>query len=140
MYEKPFDYVVKNIKPISEKNSDKIVARYWWRLARPRLDMRIAISKLQRYIATPAVSKHRIFIWLDSTIFPDQAVLATARQDDATFGILHSRFHELWSLRMCTWMGKGNDPRYTPTTCFETFPFPPGMTPADTANVPIATY
>ena len=35
---------------------------------------------------------------------------------------------------MCTWMGKGNDPRYTPTTCFETFPFPAGLTPADTAH------
>jgi hypothetical protein len=31
-------------------------------------------------------------------------------------------------------MGKGNDPRYTPTTCFETFPFPAGLTPADTAH------
>lgn len=26
-------------------------------------------------------------------------------------------------------MGVGNDPRYTPTTCFETFPFPDGLTP-----------
>ena len=34
---------------------------------------------------------------------------------------------------MCTWLGVGNDPRYTPTTCFETFPFPAGLTPADTA-------
>jgi hypothetical protein len=25
---------------------------------------------------------------------------------------------------MGTWLGKGNDPRYTPTTTFETFPFP----------------
>jgi hypothetical protein len=61
-------------------------------------------------------------------------LLAVARADDTTFGILHSRLHELWSLRMCTWMGKGNDPRYTPTTCFETFPFPAGLTPADTAH------
>lgn len=35
---------------------------------------------------------------------------------------------------MCTWMGKGNDPRYTPTTCFETFPFPAGLAPADTVH------
>ena len=28
-----------------------------------------------------------------------------------------------------TWFGKGNDPRYTPTTTFETFPFPDGLTP-----------
>jgi len=61
-------------------------------------------------------------------------VVGIARADDTTFGILHSRFHELWSLRMCTWLGVGNDPRYTPTTCFETFPFPAGLTPADTAH------
>lgn len=47
-----------------------------------------------------------------------------ARDDDYTFGVLHSRLHELWSLRMCTWLGIGNDPRDTPTTTFETFPFP----------------
>jgi len=56
--------------------------------------------------------------------------------DDTTFGILHSRFHELWSLRLCTWLGKGNDPRYTPSTTFETFPFPAGLVP----NVPAADY
>jgi len=61
-------------------------------------------------------------------------LVVTARADDTTFGILHSRFHELWSLRMGTWLGVGNDPSYTPTTCFETFPFPTGLTPADTAH------
>ena len=35
---------------------------------------------------------------------------------------------------MGTFLGVGNDPRYTPTTCFETFPFPSGLTPADTAH------
>ena len=32
---------------------------------------------------------------------------------------------------MGTWLGDGNDPRYTPTTCFETFPlpWPPGQEP-----------
>jgi hypothetical protein len=55
-----------------------------------------------------------------------------ARADDTTFGILHSRFHELWSLRMGTSLE--DRPRYTPTTCFETFPFPAGLTPADTAH------
>ena len=56
--------------------------------------------------------------------------------DDAMFGILHSRFHEASSLRLGTWLGKGNDPRYTPTTTFETFPFPGGQWP----DVPAATY
>ncbi len=37
---------------------------------------------------------------------------------------------------MCTFLGVGNDPRYTPSTTFETFPFPAGLTP----NIPAATY
>ena len=40
------------------------------------------------------------------------------------------------SLRLGTWLGVGNDPRYTPTTTFETFPFPEGLTP----NIPAAAY
>ena len=79
---------------------------------------------LDRYICTPRVSKHRIFVWLSASTFPDSAVVAITVEDDYTFGTLHSRIHEVWSLRMGTYLGKGNDPRYTPTTCFETFPFP----------------
>jgi type II restriction/modification system DNA methylase subunit YeeA len=63
-------------------------------------------------------------------------LVAIAREDDATFGILHSRFHELWSLRLGGWHGVGNDPQYTPSAGFETFPFPEGLTP----NIPAAKY
>jgi type II restriction/modification system DNA methylase subunit YeeA len=71
-------------------------------------------------------------------VVPDKNLTVVARSDDTTFGILHSRFHELWSLGLCTWLGKGNDPRYTPTTTFETFPFPAGLTPRDTPAGPLA--
>ena len=52
-------------------------------------------------------------------------------------GVLHSRAHEVWLLRLGTWLGVGNDPRSTPTTCFETFPlpWPPGTEPADDPQV-----
>ncbi|WP_231555438.1 hypothetical protein [Paracoccus sanguinis] len=73
---------------------------------------------------------------MDAAILPDSALYAIARDDDTTFGILHSRFHELWSLRMCTFLGVGNDPRYTPSTTFETFPFPEGLAP----DTPAADY
>ena len=54
----------------------------------------------------------------------NQGTLVFARDDDYFFGVLHSYLHETWALRLGTWLGKGNDPRYTPTTTFETFPFP----------------
>ena len=83
-----------------------------------------ALGELSRYIATPRVAKYRLFAWLDARVCPDSATIAIARDDDTTFGILHSRFHEIWSLRLGTWLGKGNDPRYTPTTHIRDVPVP----------------
>jgi type II restriction/modification system DNA methylase subunit YeeA len=92
---------------------------------------------LPRYVVTPTVAKHRLFIWSDGTATPDHQLIIFARDDDYVFGVLHSRAHEVWSLRMGTWLGVGNDPRYTPTTCFETFPlpWPPGREPAGDPRV-----
>ena len=74
--------------------------------------------------------------WLEAGVCPDHQLIVIARDDDTTFGILHSRIHEAWSLRLGTWLGKGNDPRYTPTTTFETFPFPEGLS----LDIPAADY
>ena len=93
-----------------------------------------AIAKRTRYIACSQVSKHRAFVWLQPVVWPHQTVIAIARDDDTTFGILHSRFHEAWSLRLGTSLE--DRPRYTPTTTFETFPFPDGLTP----NIPASAY
>ena len=126
-YEVPFDYVVGHVKPERETNGDKIVRVNWWRHGRPRPEMRSKLKGLPRYIATAHVSKHRIFIQIPATVLPDKMLIVVARSNNVTFGILQSRFHELWALGKCTWMGVGNDPRYTPTTTFETFPFPEGV-------------
>jgi type II restriction/modification system DNA methylase subunit YeeA len=84
--------------------------------------MRRALSGLSRYIATPLLTKHRLFVWLDSDTLADHQLVAFARDDDYTFGLLHSRVHELWALATGTQLE--TRPRYTPTTCFETFAFP----------------
>jgi type II restriction/modification system DNA methylase subunit YeeA len=88
-----------------------------------------AIGGSARYLVTPTVSKHRLFAWMDAAVCPDHQLIVVARSDDTTFGLLHSRYHEVWGLRLGTWLGVGNDPRYTPSTTFETFPFPDGLTP-----------
>lgn len=84
--------------------------------------MRSAIAKLSRFIATPTVSKHRLFKWLTSPTLPDHQLIVFARDDDCFFGVLHSRFHEVWALKLGTRLE--TRPRYTPTTSFETFTFP----------------
>ena len=93
-----------------------------------------ALDGLLRYIVTPRVAKHRLFAYLDARILPDSQLIVIARDDDTTFGILHSRFHEVWALRKGTSLE--DRPRYTPTTTFETFPFPDGLSP----EVPATDY
>ena len=136
LYEAPFSYAAQNVRPVRQRNRGKTARDSWWRHSRPRPNMWQALDGLSRYIATPCVAKHRLFVWLDSRICPDHALIVIARDDDTTFGILHSRFHEAWSLRLGTWLGVGNDPRYTPTTTFGTFPFPMGLSP----DVPAGDY
>ena len=135
-YEMPFFHVEKYVKPDRQRNRARKVREFWWRHEAPRPTMWRALNGLSRYIATPLVAKHRTFVWLDSRICPSNTVIVIARDDDTTFGILHSRFHELWSLRQGTRLGQGNDPRYTLTTTFATYPFPEGLTP----DIPAADY
>jgi len=132
LYETPFSYVTSHVKPERLRNNREAYRRFWWRFAEPRPGLRAALREVHRFVGTIAHSKHRFFTWLPVTTSPDQALITIARADDTTFGILHSRFHELWSLRMGTSLE--DRPRYTPTTCFETFAFPAGLTPADTAH------
>ena len=136
LYEEPFRWLKEHVYLVRQQNRVEANRVRWYRHRRPVPDMWEALGGMSRYIATPHVAKHRLFVWCDVRICPDKQLIVVARDDDTAFGILHSRFHEVWSLRLCTWLGKGNDPRYTPTTTFETFPFPPGLTP----DVPAADY
>ena len=133
LYEAPFAHVQEHVLPMRRRSRVKGIADRWWQHWRPRPAMRKAIGDLSRYIATPIVAKHRLFVWVDACVCPDHQLTVIARADDTTLGILHSRFHEAWSLALCTWQGKGNDPRYTPTTTFATFPFPAGLAPYPSA-------
>jgi hypothetical protein len=130
-YTLPFEYARQNVYPIRSKNRRAAYATKWWQYAEPRPGMRRALSKLRYYLATPAHSKFRIFAWVDRTVLCNQATLVFARSDDYFFGVLHSRLHELWSLRLGTSLE--DRPRYTPSTTFETYPFPwpPGTEPSE---------
>ncbi|MDP2784253.1 MAG: hypothetical protein Q8O38_06610 [Sulfurimicrobium sp.] len=127
LYEAPFGHVVEHVKQVRLTNREAIRARKWWRHGRPRPEMRLAIAGLGRYIATSEKSKHRFFIWLDERIAPDNRLIVIPRNDDMTFGILSSRIHVCWALAVGSTLE--DRPAYATTTCFETFPFPAGLTP-----------
>lgn len=131
-YEKPFEYLKENVYPVRKKLRREGHRTKWWIHAESRPGMRDALRGKSRYIATPRVSKHRLFVWLDAEVVADSAVVAIARDDDYFFGVLHSRVHELWSRRKGTQVREAESGfRYTPSSTFETFPFPwiPGKEP-----------
>ena len=121
-YEMPFEYVREHVKPFRESVRNPLERRRWWIHGRTALDFRQAVSNLDRYIATPRVAKHRIFVFLDSSIIPDGAIVAIASDDDYDLGVLQSHFHEVWALNLGTQLE--SRPRYSHTATFETFPFP----------------
>ena len=139
LYEQPFEALkaawtaAQNLRSAQGERplragEPKTAAR-WWILQRRRDSLLKALQGQTRYLATPRVSKFRFFVWLPSSVIPDTRLVAFRREDDVFAGIMHSRFHELWSLRLGGKHGVGNDPEYVHTATFDTFPFPEGLTP-----------
>ena len=138
LYEQPFAYLREKVFPLRVNHRESVQREFWWRLARPCPEMRTALVGLNRFLVTPTTSKHRVFAWVASTALPDHKLVVFATSSDYLFGTLQSHHHEIWAL------GIGSQHReresgftYTPTTCFETFPFPwpPGQEPADDPRV-----
>jgi len=132
LYEVPFAYVKEHVYPVRMQGEKVQYAGSWWQYARPRVEMREALKGKPRYIATPGVAKHRIFVWVQPEVLCNQGTLVFARDDDYFFGVVHSRLHELWARGTGTQLREAESGfRYTPTSTFETFPFPwaPGTEP-----------
>ena len=134
LFEAPFSHVVDKVRPARLQNRRRSRRERWWIHGEARPNMWRAIRHLPRCVVTPETSRHRVFAWLERGLCPDHQLIVIAREDDATLGILHSRFHEAWSLRMGSTLE--DRPRYPTASTFETFPFPVGLEP----NVPAATY
>jgi type II restriction/modification system DNA methylase subunit YeeA len=138
LYEAPHALLVDRVKPKRDKNRDPWLRANWWRPQRMRPEMRRSVSALYRFFVTPTTSKHRAFAWMGPPVLPDHQLIVFARCDDYFFGVLHSRVHEVWARRQDTQLRERESGfRYTPTTCFETFPFPwsPRQEPAGDARV-----
>jgi len=137
-YALPFSYVVKHVKPLRDKNNREAYRKYWWRHAEARPAMRRALAGLSRFIGTSMVSKHHIMCWIPQRVLPANLIIVVARPDDYMFGLLQSWPHELWARQKGTQLREAESGyRYTPTTTFETYPFPwpPGQEPQDDPRV-----
>jgi hypothetical protein len=136
LYDRPYRIVDERVRPEREKVKRASYRNFWWLHAEPCGEMRRGIAPLSRFLVTPTVAKHRVFVWWAGPTLPDHQLVVFARADDYFFGVLHSRVHEVWALKLGTRLE--TRPRYTPTTCFETFPFPEPHAEHDAAIAAVA--
>ena len=134
LYEAPFQYVQQHVLPVRASNKRAARAKYWWRHGEARPGLRDKWEGLSHYIATVETAKHRVFVRMPMAHAPEHSLIVIPRSDDVTFGVLSSRMHVLWAVARGGRMGLGNDPRYNSLAAFAPFPFPPGLTPQDTAH------
>ena len=133
LYQQPFDHIKRHVWPVRKNNNREAYRVSWWRHVEPRPGMYAALSNRLRFLCTPRVAKHRLFVWMRWPTLCDSATFVFAREDDYFFGLLQSRIHEVWALKLGTRLE--TRPRYTATTSFETFPLP---LPSDKENEAIA--
>jgi hypothetical protein len=124
-YERPFEHIACHVRPERQKNKRQAYRERWWIHVEARPAMRAALTRIDRFLATLTVSKYRLFVWSASPILPDHQLIIFAESDDYFLGLVHSRVHEVWARAQGTQLREVESGfRYTPSTCFETFPMP----------------
>ena len=126
-----YQHVLAKVKPerdaqvLRSPTSDaKAYAATFWQFGKTRPQMRRFLEGLPRYIGTVETAKHRVFHFLDSSVLPDNMVVAVGLPTALHLGILQSRVHVAWAVETGGWLGVGNDSRYSKSRVFDPFPFP----------------
>jgi len=119
-----FQHVYTTVKPERDQNREPYRRNNWWFFGRKNTLLRAALKNLPRYISTVETAKHRVFVFNDAAILPDNMLVNIALDDAFFLGVLSARLHVIWALAAGGRLGIGNDPRYNKTRCFDPFPFP----------------
>ena len=94
----------------------------WWQFERLRPELYRSIKGLDRVLVTPQTSNAQALVFVPSEMVFAHTLLVFPLTDFASFAVLQSRCHQIWSAFLGPTMK--DDLRYTPSDCFETFPFP----------------
>lgn len=114
--------VRERVKPVRDSNRRASIRDRWWRYGEARPALRTAVASLSRFIAVGRHGKRLLFAWSDPSWCPSDATNVIARDDDWTFGVLSSSFHEAWARQLGSTLE--DRLRYTPDSVFVTYPFP----------------
>ena len=119
-----FQHVLLNVKPERIQNNRACYRDKWWIFGEPVKVTRNSIEGLRRFIITCRTSRHRVFLFMESSELPDAKLITLAFEDSYYLGVLSSSLHVKWANLTGGWLGVGNDSTYNHSECFNQFPFP----------------
>jgi hypothetical protein len=96
--------------------------KYWWQFLDRCDPLMEALTSTSRCLVSANVTKHLMFTWQPKDRVLSNTLFVFALDRSCQFACLQSRVHEGWARLHSSSMR--TDLRYTPTDCFETFPFP----------------
>ena len=114
--------VEERVKPDRMKVNRKVRRDYWWRFGDRQPALHTAIAGLARTLAIPQTSRTGAFSFLPTSMVYSHKVIVFPFDANAAFASLQSRLHDVWVRFFGSTMK--DDAVYTPSDCFETFPFP----------------
>ncbi|MEW6378882.1 MAG: type IIL restriction-modification enzyme MmeI [bacterium] len=117
-----FHIIEKNVRPQRIQSNSKQDRDKWWLHARPGIDMKKAIASLKHVLVRSRVSEFHMLVFVPTSYVFGDALVVFAFDDNYHFSLLQSNIHEAWVWRHASSLESRN--RYTPTDCFDTFPFP----------------
>jgi hypothetical protein len=130
--------VERKVKPEREHLKDNPQGRrrkqFWWQFGQttPAMDSAIANCKQVLLAGTQASAHFAFGTWAPGRTVFTSNLAVLAMDSPACFGLIQSRLHECWTRVFMTTMK--DDLVYTPSTCFENFPFPLGVLDAVSCN------
>jgi hypothetical protein len=114
--------VEERVKPERAGNNDRRRREVWWQFTRPTLDLYEAVSNLAHILVGPITTKYwSVSVYKPGTVF-SHAVVVFALSEFSDFSVLQSSIHDAWAREYSGSLETRL--RYTPTDCFENFPFP----------------
>jgi hypothetical protein len=116
--------VEEKVRPERMMQKRRALRERWWQYGEKRPALTAAISELDRVLVCTLHSKDLSFSFLPARAIFSHALAVFPLATYAAFCALQSRPHEIWARFFGSSMK--DDLRYTPSDCFETFPFSEG--------------